>query len=415
MTTATQKIPTGYKQTDIGIIPTDWDVVTLSEVTSEIGDGLHSTPIYSSNGEYFFINGNNIYNGQIVITENTKAVNISEFKKHKNDLGNKTILLSINGTIGNLALFEGEKVILGKSAAYLNTKNNLERKYIYYSLQTKQIALQFNNGLTGTTIKNLGLSTIRNTKIPLPTLKSEQSAIATALSDTDTLIEKLEKLIEKKKNIKQGAMQELLTVKRRLPGFSGKWETKRLGEMCELKNGYAFKSFTYTDVGEYKIITIANVQDGFMDSNKTTCISKLPSDIQEHQQLKFGDLLISMTGNVGRVCFVDNDISLLNQRVGKIETSTFDKGFIFYICSNRTFLNSMILKAVGGAQGNLGKSDILEYETKIPVDPKEQTAIANVLSDMDTEIEKLESQLTKYQNLKQGMMQTLLTGKIRLI
>ena len=157
MTTATQKIPTGYKQTDIGIIPTDWDVVTLSEVTSEIGDGLHSTPIYSSNGEYFFINGNNIYNGQIVITENTKAVNISEFKKHKNDLGNKTILLSINGTIGNLALFEGEKVILGKSAAYLNTKNNLERKYIYYSLQTKQIALQFNNGLTGTTIKNLGL------------------------------------------------------------------------------------------------------------------------------------------------------------------------------------------------------------------------------------------------------------------
>ena len=190
---------------------------------------------------------------------------------------------------------------------------------------------------------------------------------------------------------------------------------EKIGGDVRIKNGYAFKSFTYTDVGEYKIITIVNVQDGFMDSNKTTCISKLPSDIQEHQQLKFGDLLISMTGNVGRVCFVDNDISLLNQRVGKIETSTFDKGFIFYICSNRTFLNSMILKAVGGAQGNLGKSDILEYETKIPVDPKEQTAIANVLSDMDTEIEKLESQLTKYQNLKQGMMQTLLTGKIRLI
>jgi len=383
----------GYKQTDIGVIPADWDVVSLSEVTSEIGDGLHSTPIYSSDGEYFFINGNNIYNGQIVITENTKAVNISEFKKHKNDLGNKTILLSINGTIGNLALFDGEKVILGKSAAYLNTKNNLEKKYIYYALQTKQTALQFNNGLTGTTIKNLGLFTIRNTKIPLPTPKSEQSAIATALSDTDALTEKLEKLIEKKKNIKQGAMQELLAGKRRLSGFGGQWNLKVLGQVLKIRHGKSQKNITAV-AGKYPILAT-----GGEIGRTNQYLYNQPS------------VLIGRKGTIDSPQFMDTPFWTVDTLFYTEISQENDARFIFYKFKHIDWYSYNEASGVP----SLNAKTIERIETLVPPTKSEQTAIATVLSDMDTEIEKLESQFTKYQNLKQGMMQTLLTGKIRLL
>ena len=98
----------GYKQTEVGVIPEDWELQTLYDITSEIGDGIHSTPNYSDSGNYYFINGNNIQNGKIRISRETKKVNYSEFKKYQKNLGNRTILLSINGTIGNLGLYNSE-------------------------------------------------------------------------------------------------------------------------------------------------------------------------------------------------------------------------------------------------------------------------------------------------------------------
>ncbi|MFQ5769438.1 MAG: restriction endonuclease subunit S, partial [bacterium] len=184
--------------------------------------------------------------------------------------------------------------------------------------------------------------------------------------------------------------------------------------VIQLKNGYAFKSSLYDDSGEYLIVTIANVQDGFMDLLDCKRISSLPRDIQTHQKLVLGDLLISMTGNVGRVCRVSSMNTLLNQRVGKLVAYDIDKGFLFYMIHARRFLKQMVIKAQGGAQGNLGKNDILEYETVIPSDKNEQTAIATVLSVMDAEIAALEKKLAKYRLLKEGMMQQLLIGKIRI-
>jgi type I restriction enzyme S subunit len=218
------------RQTEVGAIPEGWIIVNLEEITTKIGDGIHATPNYSNNGEYYFINGNNIRDGRIIITEETKNVDISEFKRYRKDLGESTVLLSINGTIGNLALYRGEPVILGKSVAYLNIRDQIEKTYLHHALQTDLVANQFNDGITGTTINNLGLGTIRNTQIALPPLP-EQRAIATALSDADGLIGALDALIEKKRAIKQAAMQQLLTGKKRLPGFEGEWETKRLGDI----------------------------------------------------------------------------------------------------------------------------------------------------------------------------------------
>ena len=183
----------------------DWEERKLSEGTSKIGDGLHGTPNYSDNGEVFFINGNNLVNGKIVITKETKLVTESNQSKDDKLLNMDTILMSINGTIGNLAWYNNERVMLGKSAAYL-TVSNFDKKFIFSYLQTSTIKNYFLNNLTGTTIKNLGLKTIRDTTLFVPTLEEQQQIgeFFWTLEETIALHQrKLDLLKEQKKGFLQ--------------------------------------------------------------------------------------------------------------------------------------------------------------------------------------------------------------------
>ena len=148
---------TKYKQTEVGMIPEDWGICELESVSKRVGDGIHSTPKYNDSGKYYFVNGNNLIDGKITITENTKRVTEEEFKIHKRELTTSTILISINGTIGNLAFYNNEKIVLGKSAAYINLTDDIDKQFIYQLIQTSQIRDYFENELTGSTIKNLGL------------------------------------------------------------------------------------------------------------------------------------------------------------------------------------------------------------------------------------------------------------------
>lgn len=182
-----------------------WKQRRLSDGASKIGDGLHGTPIYTADGNVYFINGNNLVNGKIVITEETKCVTEEEQSKDDKALDDNTLLISINGTIGNLAWYSGEKLMLGKSAAYI-TVSDFDKRFIYAYLQTPSIHSYFMNNLTGTTIKNLGLKTIRETKLLVPT-KEEQAKIGHLFSNLDHLItlhqRKLEHLQEQKKALLQ--------------------------------------------------------------------------------------------------------------------------------------------------------------------------------------------------------------------
>lgn len=193
----------------------------------------------------------------------------------------------------------------------------------------------------------------------------------------------------------------------RFPGFTGAWEKKKLGEVTDLKNGYAFQSTHYERIGLYRIITIGNVQDGYMDTKKTNRIATLPTDIQEHQKLKRNDMLISMTGNVGRVCLVELENALLNQRVGKFIPKNINVRLLFYFCNHRSFLHSMEQKAVGGAQGNIRKEDILNHMIEIPKHPEEQVKIASFLGVIDEKIKLVHQQLHHTQTYKQGLLQQL--------
>nr|WP_270341105.1 restriction endonuclease subunit S [Lactococcus petauri] len=185
----------------------DWEERKLSDGTNKIGDGLHGTPKYSEDGEVYFVNGNNLVNGQIVIVPETKRVTSNEQSKDDKALNESTILMSINGTIGNLAWYRGENLMLGKSAAYIEV-SDFDKKFIYAYLQTRPVKDYYLNSLTGTTIKNLGLKAIRNTNICTPTI-DEQAKIGSFFKKLDDTIALHQRKLDLLKEQKKGFLQKM--------------------------------------------------------------------------------------------------------------------------------------------------------------------------------------------------------------
>lgn len=223
----------------------EWDLKLLKDITEKIGDGLHGTPKYDENGEYFFINGNNIRNGKIIVLEENKKVGEDEFIKNDKGLDLDTVLMSINGTIGNLAYYNNEKVFLGKSVAYIKVSDEIKKQYLFQVLQTNSIQKYYTLSLTGTKIKNLGLEAIRNTKIKLPSLP-EQTKIADFLSTVDDKIQNQQDKITHLENIKKGFMQKIFSRKIRFKDDSGEdfpeWEEKKIKDVFKITRGYVLSA-----------------------------------------------------------------------------------------------------------------------------------------------------------------------------
>ena len=218
-----------------------WEEKKLSDGISKIGDGIHGTPVYSEDGDCYFINGNNLVDGKIFLFPETKKVQSNQLTVSDTSLKKNTILMSINGTIGSLAWYRDEKVMLGKSVAYLTTEE-FDRKFIYSILQTPKIVKHFNNNLTGTTIKNLGLKTIRETVISLPSLP-EQTAIGSFFQDIDQLISLQQRKLEVLKEQKKTYLKLLFPAKGqtkpalRFAGFENEWKEVKLGDFVEISKG----------------------------------------------------------------------------------------------------------------------------------------------------------------------------------
>lgn len=175
----------------------NWAKKELRELTTILGDGLHGTPKYTPDGDYYFINGNNLNDGEIVFKESTKRVNVDEFNKHKKKLTNRTVLVSINGTLGNVAFYNGEKIILGKSACYFNIKESVDKGFVKYVLSSPYFINYAHREATGATIKNVSLKSMREFKVPLPTLE-EQQTIVRQLDGLRAESQKLEAVYQKK-------------------------------------------------------------------------------------------------------------------------------------------------------------------------------------------------------------------------
>lgn len=200
----------------IGEIPEGWEVRKMNNICSKIGDGLHGTPIYNDFGSYFFINGNNLQNGEIVTKYDTKKVDFNEYKKHKKDLDETTLLISINGTLGNIAEYKSEMCILGKSACYINVMEINYKKFIKYNLESVMFKNYMLFEATGTTIKNLSLKSIREYNISLPHIKIQQQIVNYLDQKTtqiDSIISDTTQQITLLKEYRQAIISEVVTGK----------------------------------------------------------------------------------------------------------------------------------------------------------------------------------------------------------
>lgn len=212
-----------YKELRIAIIDDfticGFNKTKLKYISKKIGDGLHGTPQYSDNGTVAFINGTNIGDEKITIKSNTNFVSIDEAEKHKNELNSQTILISLNGTIGNSSLYDGENIILGKSAGYITLKNNVCREYVRYCLENSVTKEAFDLSLNGTTIPNLSLNTLRNTEICLPDYSVQKQLAKTIkkmIIKMDSLISEKESLINDLEAYKKSLIYEVVTGKRKV-------------------------------------------------------------------------------------------------------------------------------------------------------------------------------------------------------
>lgn len=178
-----------------GELPKGWEWSNVKEITTLLGDGLHGTPKYDSNGEYYFINGNNLNDGKIEIKENTKKVSKEEFEKYKKQLNDKTIFVSINGSLGYTAFYNNEPVILGKSACYFNVKDGIDKHYIRYIFTSQRFTNYSVTVATGSTIKNVSLKSMREFEIPLPKNIEEQCQIVQQIESRLSVADKMEESI----------------------------------------------------------------------------------------------------------------------------------------------------------------------------------------------------------------------------
>lgn len=294
---------------------------------------------------------------------------------------------------------------------YRPSPTTTDSTYLLYSLQSVPVKESLLRKIGGSTVGHAKVDDIRFLQIPLPPLP-EQRAIAAVLSDVDDLINGLDQLIAKKRDIKQAAMQQLLTGQTRLPGFSGEWEAKRLDEIFSISAGKSKSAYVVAG-GRYWVVDMGSVSiDGRLIVSKATNYS---GDF-----LSVGDLVmpkddIGGGGIIGKVGYIDaNDSYVLGDHVYRLTANLGHPLFLSYVINGYRTNTELRKKVIGSAQLGLGRKSINEQEVPFPPHD-EQTAIAAVLSDIDADIALLEQRRKKIRALKQGMMQELLTGRIRLI
>ena len=415
------EMKSGYKMTEVGVIPEDWEVKNVSEsclIKARIGwQGLKKSE-YMSSGDYLLITGTDFDNGQV----NWKSCAYVSKARYEQDSNIKIrpqdILISKDGTIGKVAyLGMIPKAGTLNSGIFVIRANDRKIDQVYLS----KIFMSFyfeeflNRLVAGSTINHLYQKDFVKFCFPLPN-SEEQVAIATALSDVDSLISALTKKIEKKKAIKQGLMQQLLTGKKRLPGFNDKWKSMLLGDIAEVKDG-THQTPKYVKSGGKPFYSVENVTADDFKNVKHISLEEHKA-LTSNYRIEKGDVLMTRIGSIGCCKYVDWDVDAsfyVSLALLKINEK-YDSKFISYLSNIKSFKEEVMLNSLVFAipqKINLGNISLIKVY--IPTSKAEQTAIANILSDCDSEIAELEEKRDKYKEIKQGMMQQLLTGKIRLI
>jgi type I restriction enzyme S subunit len=395
----------GYKQTDIGLIPLDWEVKKLGAVTDVIGGGTPSTSIKEYwNGNINWFTPTEISEIKYSYSSKRKITSLGLNNSSARMLPIGTVLLTSRAGIGDLSIL-GTESSTNQGFQSLVTKKEINNEFLYYLMKTKKnVLLEY---ASGSTFLEISPKNLKSIQIPLPPLP-EQEAIAEVLSDTDTLITALEKRIAKKRNMKQGSMQKLLSPK-------DDWEVKKLGKIAEIRKGSALSKNKLSDNGKYSCLLYGELFTTYKEVINRV-VSK--TNYEEGIKSKYGDILFPGSTTTSGIdlakasallfknILLGGDIIIVRNQIG------YNSEFVSYFL-NQINRNEIAKKNKGITIHHLYGNDLKDIEIALPSKP-EQIRIATILSDMDSEIDALEKKLSKTKELKQGLMQQLLTGKIRL-
>lgn len=419
-------IETKFKQTEIGVIPCTWDVLNLNDqcsIKARIGWQGLTTEEYLSSGDYYLITGTDFDNG-FIKWKTCHYVSKWRYEQDKNiQFKNGDVLITKDGTIGKVAYIDnapgcgtlnsGVFVIRPLKENILPAFLQLVFKSVYFDNFINQIT-------AGSTIVHLYQKDIVKFSFPMPSL-DEQYAIAEAFNDIDKLLSSIDKMVEKKSNLKLAAMQQLLSGEKRLNGYEGQWIEVILGNMGYTYNGLSGKSAADFGHGKAKYVTFLNVLNNpIIDCSLFESVDV--KDGERQNGVKKGDLLFNTSSEtpeeVGICATLEENVERLYLNsfcFGYRLKSEYSPKFLAYFFRSKQGRDLMKMLAQGSTRYNLSKENLMKSSITIPQTKEEQDAIAAVLSDMDKEIAQLESRKSKYEAIKQGMMQQLLTGKIRLI
>lgn len=410
-----------YNHTDLGLLPLEWSIKTIGEISNPVRGG---SPRPAGDPKYF--NGSyipwltvaaltNIPISQLYVSK-TETYLTEEGSQHSRILDKGTVIIANSGATLGVAKILAIKCCANDGiAALLDIDNEVSKEYLVYYINTKIKYLR-EVVATGNGQPNLNTGLIGIFKVPIPPTKSEQTAIATALSDADALISSLEKLIAKKRNIKQGAMQKLLQPKEG-------WEHKTLGEIGEITGGGVDKLINEDEVP----VRLVNYMDVFrrdlIYSDELTHWVTAPQSKIQKCAVKQGDIFFTPSSEmrfdiaVSAIAMENIPDAAYSYHLVRLRLfEDWDLHFRAYIFKTKYFLSQAEKFCEGsGKRYVITLPKFRSLKIYFPVSKDEQNAISTILFDMNAEIEALETKLEKYRNVKLGMMQNLLTGKIRLV
>ena len=371
----------------------------LGDIVTVLGDGLHGTPKYDDNGEYYFLNGNNIENGKLVIKPDTKKVNHEEYLKYRKELNDRTILVSINGTLGKVGTYNNEKCILGKSACYFNIKESVNKEYIKFLLTGKKFQDYIENYATGTTIKNMSLKAMKDFEFELPD-RDVQDKVAYILN---SITSKIEANMHTNNNLLEIINMKFNEWIDKLTDY----ELSSLSNIATYTNGLAMQKFRPQNEKGLPVIKIKEMNDGISDNTE-----RCSSHIKDEYIIDNGDILFAWSGTLCMAIWSQGKAGL-NQHIFKVNSDTFPKWF--YYLWTKKHLDKFIEIAAGKAttMGHIKRKELDLAEVKIPT--KEELFKADKIFSplLDKYIKnKVENETLK--NIRDTLLPKLMNGEIDL-
>lgn len=405
------ELKAGYKQTEVGVIPIDWEVKSLGDIGA-FKNGINKS--FEDFGFGFpFANLMDVFGkSSIVSNKNFGLINSNDFERKLYNLQEGDVLFirsSVKPTgVGLTCVIENNLIDTVFSGFIIRFRNNgyLSKEFKRHCFYSERFRNSIIGSSTVSANTNINQDSLKKLLIPIPPSLKEQTVIATVLSDTDAWITSLEQLIAKKSLLKQGVMQQLLQPKEG-------WEVKKLGDVCDVIIGLTYSPNDVRDHGTL-VLRSSNIQNNKLAFENNVFVEM---DLPQRVIVKEKDILICVRNGskklIGKCALIDKKTE--GQAFGAfmaIIRSDLNKYIYYYFLSNH--IQIQIDENMGATINQLTNATLKSFEIHMP-NKQEQTRIANILSDMDAEITVLETKLEKAKKIKLGMMQELLTGKIRLV